>query len=123
MNRKILFTKINKLCLELDEKYNINNGGCCYVAYCIAKQLELHNIPFKIVHYNLFGCHYAIKVSDRYLNRSDFKKEEIFKVMDCCADELLNIYYSENWNEAYNVKHNLIVRKLIRELFNENCRT
>ena len=123
MNRKILFTKINKLCLELDEKYNINNGGCCYVAYCIAKQLELHNIPFKIIHYNLFGCHYAIKVSDRYLNRSDFRKKEIFKVMNCCADELLNIYYSESWNQAYDVKHNLLVRKLIQELFNENCRT
>lgn len=123
MNRKILFTKINKLCLELDDKYNINNGGCCYVAHCIAKQLELHNIPFKIIHYGIFRCHYAIKVSDRYLNRSDFRKREIFEVMDCCADELLNIYYSESWNQDYDVKHNLLIRKLIQELFNENCRT
>lgn len=47
MNRKKLFTKLNQLCLELDNKYNINCGGCCYVAACIAEQLESFNIPLK----------------------------------------------------------------------------
>ena len=50
MSRKELFKQINRLCEELNFKYNINCGGCCYVAAVLAEQLELHNIPFEIVH-------------------------------------------------------------------------
>lgn len=82
MNKKELFKQVNKLCCYLDNKYNINCGGCCYVAACIAEQLELKGIPFKVIHYDLYGCHFAIKVSDRYLNRCDYKKKEIIKISD-----------------------------------------
>ena len=123
MNRKKLFTKLNKLCLELDNKYNINNGGCCYVAACIAEQLEKFNIPFEIVHYDICGCHYAIKVSDRYINRSDYKKKEIYEILDYNSKEMFSIYYTENWNNTYEKKYNSIVHRKIKKLFNENSRT
>ena len=106
MNRKRLFKEINKLCIYLQNKYNINNGGCCYVAACIAEQLELYSIPFKIIHYDLFSCHYCIKVSDRYLNRDDYKKREISEILECSSKTLYNIYYE---------------RKHIKELFNYYC--
>lgn len=79
MNKKKLFTKLNQLCLELDNKYNINCGGCCYVAACIAEQLESFNIPFEIVHYDICGCHYAIKVSDRYIIEVIIKRKKYMK--------------------------------------------
>jgi hypothetical protein len=123
MNRKKLFTKLNKLCLELDNKYNINCGGCCYVAACIAEQLERFNIPFEIVHYDICGCHYAIKVSDRYINRSDYKKKEIYEILDYNSKEMFSIYYTENWNKTYERKYNSIVHRKIKNLFNENSRT
>lgn len=34
---------------RLDKKYNINEGGCCFTASIIAKQLEKRNVPFKII--------------------------------------------------------------------------
>ena len=123
MNRKKLFTKLNKLCLELDNEYNINNGGCCYVAACIAEQFERFNIPFKIVHYDLMGCHYAIKVSDRYINRSDYKKKEILEILECDSEHMFYIYNNNNWNKTYKTKHNKIVYRKIEKLFNENSRT
>jgi hypothetical protein len=123
MNRKKLFTKLNKLCLELDNKYNINNGGCCYVAACIAEQFEKFNIPFKIVHYDFTGCHYAIKVSDRYINRSDYKKKEIFEILECDSEHMFYIYDNSCWNKMYKTKYNKVVYRKIEKLFNENSRT
>lgn len=123
MNRKKLFTKLNQLCLELDDKYNINCGGCCYIAACIAEQLERFNIPFEIVHYDIYGCHYAIKVSDRYINRSDYKKKEIYEILDYSSEEMFDIYYNGDWNKTYKRKYNSIVHRKIKKLFNENSRT
>ena len=123
MNRKKLFTKLNQLCLELDNKYNINCGGCCYIAACIAEQLERFDIPFEIVHYDICGCHYAIKVSDRYINRSDYKKKEIYEILDYSSEEMFDVYYNGDWNNTYKRKYNSIVHRKIKNLFNENSRT
>lgn len=125
MSRKELFKQINRLCEEFNFKYNINCGGCCYVAAVLAEQLELHNIPFKIVHYNLCGCHYAIKVSDRYLNRDNYRKEEIYEYLEWSSEKLYKVYYENDWNEYYDKKHNPTVRKSIEKIFlkYENSRT
>lgn len=125
MNRKKLFKEINELCLKLDKEYSINDGGCCFVAACIAKQLENYKIPFTLIHYDLWGCHYAIKVNDRYLNRCDFKKNEISAEIKCSASYIYKIYYNQNWNKKYNTKNNKPIEKYIIQLFekNENSRT
>ena len=123
MNRKKLFTKLNKLCLELDNKYNINCGGCCYVAACIAEQLESFNIPFEIIHYDMCGCHYAIKVSDRCINRSGYRKNEIYEILYYNSEKMFSIYYNRSWNNTYKKKYNSVVHRKIKELFNENSRT
>jgi hypothetical protein len=125
MNKKKLFTKLNKLCLKLDEELNINSGGCCFVAAVIAEQLEIFNIPFEIIYYNCGGCHYAIKVSDRYINRGGYYKKEIDRYSEISSsDELFDIYNDNDWNETYNTLNNDYVYKKIKELFvNENNRT
>ena len=118
--RNQLFTEINKLCFELDCSYNINCGGCCYVAACLAEQLERVNIPFKIIHYDEWSCHYAIKVSDRYLNRCDYEKREITEVLYENSEWLYDTYYNyDSWNSSYNRKWNLIVSTKIKSLFNK----
>jgi len=120
MNRKKLFKDLNNLCLNLSDEYNINCGGCCYVAACIAAQLEKFNIPFKIIHYQLYSCHYAIKVSDRYINRDGYRKKEIYEVLECSSREVFERYYSGDWNPTYKTSHNSIVHKKINQIFNEN---
>ena len=125
MTKNNLFTSLNKLCNNLDNVYNINSGGCCYVAACLAEQLELHNIPFKVIYYNLWSCHYAIKVSDRYLNRCDYRKKEITEIYNISSKELFDIYNKNNWNKSYNIDNNKIVKLYIVTMFKnyENSRT
>lgn len=122
MSRKRLFTLLNTLCSELDIKYNINNGGCCFVAAVIAEQLELCNIPYTAYEYD-HPCHYVIRVSDRYINRGDFTG---FKtIIDNCTSKILyDIYHWNDWNEMYSKRWNLIVKSKIKSLFNkyENSR-
>ena len=119
MNKKELFKQVNKLCYNLDNKYNINCGGCCYVAACIAEQLELKGIPFKVIHYDLYGCHFAIKVSDRYLNRSDYKKKEIIEISNWTSKDLFRHYHKEDWNSIYEPKNNRTVKNSIKSIFSK----
>ena len=46
---KDFIIQLNNLCQKLDILYDINNGGCCYVAYKIAKQLDKLNIKYELV--------------------------------------------------------------------------
>lgn len=40
---------LNNLCLQLDKKYLINNGGCCFVAYLIALHLDRLGLKYKLL--------------------------------------------------------------------------
>ena len=115
MNRKELFKSLNNLCCEINSSYNINCGGCCFVAAVIAEQLETYNIPFCVA-VTYCPTHYAIKVKDRYINRDDFKfVPEDFR--EWGSQDLYNIYDNGNWNDWYSKRWNLIVKTRIRSLF------
>ncbi len=49
--RERLISALKELMKFLDRHFDINNGGCCYVAYVIAKNLEKYNIPYQVVFY------------------------------------------------------------------------
>lgn len=119
MNRRKLFKDLNELCKNLDVDYNINSGGCCFVAAVLAEQFENYNIPFTVIHYGWIRCHYAIRVKDRIINRSDFSSKEIVydKLMN--SDCLYDIYENETWNTIYDVEDNSIVESEIKSLFKE----
>lgn len=121
MTRNQLFTRLNELCIEMQYSYSINSGGCCFVAACIAENLERVHIPFKVV-CCWDPCHYWIKVSDRYLNSNEYHEEEL---LEMTSKDLYFKYSSENWNNYYSKKWNLIVSTRIKSLFNRyaNSRT
>ena len=123
MNKKDLFKSLNSLCCEMSKSYNINSGGCCFVAAVIAEQLEIYNIPFYVaVMYS--PTHYAIKVKDRYINRDNYKfGPKDLRYWD--SQHLYNVYNGSNWNDWYSRRWNLIVKTRIRSLFlkYENNRT
>ena len=123
MNKKELFKSLNNLCCKMQESYNINNGGCCFVAAVIAEQLEIYSIPFYVaVTYS--PTHYAIKVKDRYINRDDFKfGPDDWREWN--SQKLYDTYDDGNWNNWYSRRWNLIVRTRIRSIFKkyENNRT
>ena len=124
MTRKRLFKLLNDLCKDMSNKYYINSGGCCYVAMIIAECLERNNIPYTVYRY-IYPCHFVIKVSDRYINRSDFNNAKI-ELYNCDSDELAKVYYTENWNDWYDKqRYNHLVKLRIKALFRkyENSRT
>lgn len=45
---------IESLAVECQRRYNINFGGCCFFAYCIAKELDRLNIKYKLVIEDMF---------------------------------------------------------------------
>ena len=43
-----LVKELNKLCKQLVEVYNINHGGCCFVASEIAKHLDRLGLKYEL---------------------------------------------------------------------------
>ena len=75
MNIKYLINELNKFLKRLDNVYNINSGGCFYVAYLIARELDNLGINYTVVdwhedsrlnEYSMY--HRSLKVDGRYVN-------------------------------------------------------
>lgn len=64
---------LNDLCNTLDQKYDINCGGCCYVASEIAKHLDKRHIKYSLCVLN-----------DAYLDRDAINQE----VQNKCINSL-----------------------------------
>lgn len=145
---KDFLIELNKLCESLDKTYNINNGGCCFVAYIIAKNLDKFKIKyfFSISDYDEkikeevnkeittmtknntntssvtgdYTCkHYFIKVNGRYINPlKDTCKKYFFA--NISPKKIKWIYDNGNWNDCYKKRNNCIIRKAINNFFKEN---
>lgn len=75
MNIQCLINELNKFLKRLDNEYNINSGGCFYVAYLIARELYKLGINYTVVdwhedsrldEYSMY--HRSLKVDGRYVN-------------------------------------------------------
>ena len=75
MNIKELINELNKFLKVLDNKYNINSGGCFYVAYLIAREFDKLDIDYTVVDWhedcrlNKYSMyHRSLKVDGYYVN-------------------------------------------------------
>ena len=75
METKDFIDKLNKFLKRLDNEYNINSGGCFYVAYLIARELYKLGINYTVVdwhedsrlnEYSVY--HRSLKVYNSYVN-------------------------------------------------------
>lgn len=141
-----LYNDLNALCRHLDFKYGINAGGCCFVAYCIAEELEARKIPFKVVmfahlesefrttsklelrkliksHDYSFAehsfSHYCIQVDSERLNNFGFDSYAQITLGCIKASDLEFLYNYGDWNSCYNPDHNKLVKFKIHKLFND----
>ena len=92
--QEILAERLNNLCRFLDEEYEINVGGCCYIAYCLAKLLSKDKFKFRVIVYEDYELedkfseiseshyHYAIGIGNYTINPAE-----------CDEDFCKNIYY------------------------------
>lgn len=136
--------KLKQLITFINDAYNINNGGCCYLSYLLAKQLEKHNIPFLVGISWETGCSID-KIKNNIINRS---KDGVFSDDDYgCYHisiqiegvDINSLYYNDteyisltskdlywlynkglkngNWNFTYDINNNKIISKFINILF------
>ena len=130
-----LAQQLNKICEKLDDKYDINNGGCCYTAYCIAKILEKANIKFYLIaldrDYRFLkesnitdlkrSCnHYAIKVktdqNSYAINISSFT-HAYSRELKASASDILEHYKQHLWNEMYDTDNNVKVQTTLEKTY------
>lgn len=142
-------TKLNNFLSELDKTYNINNGGCCYIAYVLANLLEQHNIPYSFVIedeceyisgdlvaecienrsceeccYGLFDetcIHYMISVNNKLLNKMEETKISNCHFFDGVdSSDILWIYETGSWNPAFDKSYKDEIFEKLSKFFDEN---
>ena len=76
---------LNRTCKSLDDRYDINRGGCCYVAYVIAKLLDKYQV--KDYYLGLISdqekCIEALEYNTRFHIKKDFPNSLMIKEGTC----------------------------------------
>jgi hypothetical protein len=140
-----LVKDLNVLCDRLDQDYNINFGGCCFVAYLMMKHFEkigLH--PTLIIESDcgdidgddFLDCvrtrsgncqglkdqtcfHYFVYIPevDKYVNSGEFYEEYLYKFRGLSAKDVHWIYKTGDWNVNYDRKNSPMVGRKIAQVF------
>lgn len=135
---------LNCLCNCLNNLYDINNGGCCYVAYLIAYHLDKLNIRYNLVIYDYIKkderkieyeilnrhipnsitgintCdHYCISISGDIINKSDSSYLEKHVIKNVTNKNIKWIYKKGNWNKMYDRNNDKFVRRMINLFFSK----
>lgn len=71
LSPRSLVKELNTLCNELDSEYDINLGGCCFVASEIAKHLDKLNLKYEL---RIFD-YYDKKNKESINNEVKFKRK------------------------------------------------
>ena len=146
-NQLIKFVyKLKNLVTFIDNTYNINEGGCCYLSYIIAKQLEKHNILYLVgitsygdfdiseiksninrrsrngvFSFDDYGCnHISIKIGHLDVNVIEDGTSDV-EYINLTSKDLHWLYNkglkNSDWNTTYNTDNNQIISKFINVLF------
>lgn len=134
----IEFTEsLNTVLKDLDWECNINAGGCAFVSYILAKNLEKFNLKYKVVlaHSNCrykknikecfsnnIGCsHVYIKIKGIEVNNFKYYGKEIEIIAK--SEELKNYYVRTlkncSWNPTFDIRDAAYIKKTISKVFNE----
>ena len=136
MKKEINITQLNQLLKDLDKVLKINSGGCCYIAYIIAKNLEKYKIPFKVIlmddtlkepSYYFQGiknrelsvidygfAHVCIKVYSKVINPYRFRMDS--RTIELDSKDLLWLYRRGDWNEMYDTTNNNILIRFLNKI-------
>lgn len=111
--------EINFILEELNNKYHFNSGGCCYVAYLIAKELERIGDPFQLVVQSSstrVGNHYCLcSLKFGFINE-DIRYDQ--RVIFTASSETIKRIYDENgWSMKYDTRNNKALEKEIKHIF------
>lgn len=140
-----LVKNLNNLCKTLDEDYNINCGGCCFISYLIAKHLDLLDIKYSLCVLNEYKLnkaeisnevqnkcrssndsvigidtciHYYLKVPGiGNINKGGFKGYIIHSIPNITYKNIKWVYKQGCWNNRYDVSNNSEIKNIINHFF------
>lgn len=131
-NLKVLSHQLDKLCKFLDEMYDINCGGCCYVAACLAECLQKDNISYQVVvlecpedivkfsKIKRSCCHYFLSINNNDINGYENVGDDEYSVFDNISfRSLFNHYKKCSWNSFYNSNKNKFIKKIIKQYYED----
>ena len=144
-NLENLVEDLNILCDRLDKDYNINFGGCCFVAYLIMKHFEkiglhptliIENDCYDIDKNTFLDCvytrsgnclgikdqtcfHYFIYIPEinKYINSGEIYEDYLYEFQGLSAKDVHWIYKTGDWNNNYNRKNSPMVGRKIAQVF------
>lgn len=137
---------MNEACNKLDHKFDINCGGCCFVASLIAELLEQIEEPYQLFilnddgyevddaylaivdHKNEFPCqdyvgrHYWIYLPFYHLSINisgydNYDECDLVKISGVTSNQLQWLYDTGNWNSFYDISHNNYVKEILNNVF------
>lgn len=121
---EFLIKKLNYLASELDRRYSMNSGGCCYFAYLIAKWLEAYDIEYRFIIQDdgpidgVSGKHYCLQIMPSKLFINKLSKYSHIKTTQLTSSQIFSYYRKSNWSEKYDICNNAVVKKAIDNIFN-----
>lgn len=148
LNSHKLRYSLDRLCKFLDYTYNINNGGCCLIAYIIARNLDRLDINYSLVIYDdnkkdktgiekeilsmskssnaytsITGkstcIHYCLRITGGIIN-GDLDEDFIeYEIKNVKSRNIKWIYKTGKWNSDYDTKNTKVVRRIINTFFEQ----
>lgn len=145
INRHNLKHSLDCLCKCLDDIYDINSGGCCYIAYLIALHLDKLRIKYKLIIYDdkrldehyvneeilnrslpnsVTGkqtcLHYCIFIpGGGIINKGDSSGLRKYTVKDITNKNIKWLYKNGHWNPTYNCSNNKRIKGIINLFFSK----
>lgn len=133
--QRIVAKKLNKFCKYLDSEYNINSGGCCFVAYLIARLLNRDGFKFKLVVWDGYfddsnefkklytnHNHYGILLNGCFINEAGYHNNVYYDEVvfsNVKVTDILNHYKASSWNSRYNKYQNSYISRMIEMFYND----
>lgn len=142
-----LIEELNTLCEDLHEDYQINYGGCCFVAYILMKNFESIGIRTELViedgcnecdDDNLYqnvkqrnkNCgglgygtctHYFIYVPSAkvWVNSEDCDEDDMHYFPNLDSKDVHWIYKTGSWNSTFYRKHRPMIGRRIKQVFDK----
>lgn len=149
LNCHSLLKSLNTLCKFLDDTYDVNLGGCCFLAAVIAKHLDRLGLDYELVIYDYYKRDQASiehEVLSRHKNKTLFKSvtgrhscnhyclnlkgagiingdeddyDHKFFIPEVSHKSIRWIYKKSSWNDCYEVRHNKTIKNIVKEFFKE----
>lgn len=147
LNCHSLLKSLNTLCKSLDYTYDINSGGCCFLAAIIAQHLDKLGLAYDLVicdyfkkdqvsiEYEIITCHRNKGLSKSITGRNTcshyclnlkgagiingLKDVYQYLIPEVSYKNIRWVYKRGIWNTRYEVRHNKTIKNIVKEFFKE----